>query len=345
MEGATLSFRIIEPMMFRGPGEFDPFVRGAYSRALTLLLPTPSTVAGALATYCISKFNRQIPTVQSWTERYVSVLGNDIKIKGPILSVDNYFFVEDKCSNVLLSLEELKKKCKMEYEKINEIKSLTELDEYLKLEKFEPSIKVERDVRIGIGLQLREKESLKMAKDGWLYTAEYIDYKTFSGRREASAEILADVKGYLVERLLKQKPTPVKLGGETRISLAEFHEGNRIFNKIKSVLWCNEERHDGVIALYLATPALFKGGRRVLEYVKDWVDGMGYKFRGIVGESEILGAGYALMEKKRKPVYTSLKPGSIIYLEGDFELQNTYWNASIGEATSIGYGTTLPYPL
>ncbi|MEM4649212.1 MAG: type III-B CRISPR module-associated Cmr3 family protein [Candidatus Bathyarchaeia archaeon] len=351
MKGLSLSFKIIEPMMFRGSGEFDPFVKGAHSRASSLLLPTPSTIAGSLATYCISQLSKQMPTMQYWIEEYLSVLGNDVKIRGPVLSANNSIFVEDRCLHTFLSLEELKKKCRIEYEKFKEVKSLAELDEYFKLESFKPIVKkMRKDIRVGVGLQLREKENVKIAREGLLYSAEYLNYESFKSNKEckyseSSIEILVDVKGSLVNELLEKSPIPIKLGGETRISLMEFREGNRIFDEVKSTLWCNKEEHNGILALYLATPALFKGGKRVVEYVKDWVNKMGYKFKGIIGESEALGAGYSFNKRKRKPIYTSLKPGSIIYLDGEFDLQNIYWNASIGEATSIGYGTIFATPL
>jgi len=42
-------FSLYESMLFRGSMEFSPFVRGPKTVARSLILPTPSTIAGALA--------------------------------------------------------------------------------------------------------------------------------------------------------------------------------------------------------------------------------------------------------------------------------------------------------
>jgi len=44
-------FKLQEPMLFRGSMEFSPNVRGPKTIATSLILPTPSTIAGALATF------------------------------------------------------------------------------------------------------------------------------------------------------------------------------------------------------------------------------------------------------------------------------------------------------
>ncbi|MEM2158432.1 MAG: type III-B CRISPR module-associated Cmr3 family protein [Sulfolobales archaeon] len=306
MNEATLSFRMVESMMFRGPGEFDPFVRGTYSKALSLILPTPSTIAGVLATYCISKFNKSIPTVKSWIEEYLSILGNDVSIKGPMLLMDNEFFVEDKCLNSFLSFEELKEKCRMEYKRFNSIRKIDDLEDYIKLEKLKFKKKVLRDIRIGVGLQVRN--GVKTVKEeGGLYSAEYLDYRSLASKKEQPIEVLADIKGKLVNELLEQHAI-VKLGGETRIALMKCSKGNRILSEIREKLWHGKEKYRGIIALYLATPALLKGGEKVEEYIKKWMKKQNFEFKGILGESEVLGAGYSINKDRRKPIYTSLKP-------------------------------------
>jgi CRISPR-associated protein Cmr3 len=330
--------------MFRGPGEFDPYTRGTYSRALTLILPTPSTVAGSLATYCISKLNKSLPTSDDWIERYSEVLG-DLVIRGPLLSLDGELMVEDKCLDTLLSIREVREKCLKEYERFKEIKNIYEIEKQSEPKKFESRIEIERDVRIGIGLEMRDKR-IKTTKEGYLYATEYIDFRNLKReKKNIIAEILADIKGNLVKELSVQRPVSIKLGGEMRATLLSFQEGNCIFSKIKKELWYNGDIHKGLMALYVATPVLVKGGKRVDEFIKEWSNKGNYSFKGISGESEPLGAGYSLGESKRKPVYISLKSGSIIYLKGEFELSRIYWEQTIGEATKIGYGTLIPVPL
>ncbi|MEM3372579.1 MAG: hypothetical protein QXO55_08215, partial [Candidatus Korarchaeum sp.] len=78
---------------------------------------------------------------------------------------------------------------------------------------------------------------------------------------------------------------------------------------------------------------------------KEWAEEMNWKFLGISGESAVLGAGFDIGRGKRKPIYTSLNPGSIVFLEGSFDLKQIYLDASLGEASSLGYGTLIPVPL
>ena len=344
MNELSLSFRIVEPMMFRGPGEFDPFVRGIYSRALSLSLPTPSTIAGSLATYCISQLGKPIPKAEDWIERYREVLG-DATIRGPLLEVDNELFVEDKTLNAFLSIEELKEKCHKEYEKFKIVKSLEELDKYLELKDFKSKIGVEREVRVGVALDSRDK-GMKVAKIGYLYGAEYINYRALFRKKNMvrAVEILADLRGGVAEELIKlDGKRPIKLGGELRIALLAFKKGLRIIEEVKKRLWHNKEEYSGVLALYLATPALFKGGKEIREHVKDWVTKKGHDFIGMSGESEPIGAGFTI-DGKRKPIYASLKPGSIIFIKGFFKLSECYWSG-IGEAIELGYSTFIPIPL
>jgi len=355
MSGAvTLGFRLIEPMLFRGAGEFDPFVRGTFSRAVTLAMPTPSTVAGTLATYCISELHK--PTLDfdaSWLDLYLSVLGKDVVIRGPFITQNQELLVEDKLLNGFLNMEMVRKKCEKCFEKLKKLESkpltLMHLDKcvseiYEKKDEVKPTLRVVKDVRVGVGLETRYY-GLKIAKEGFIYGAEYLNYSGDEDRNivDTSFEIIAEVRGQLVKNLLSAKEVPVKFGGEGRIALLHIEQSERVLDKIKDLLWSGQNQYSGVLALYLATPALFKGGRRIEEYVKEWASD--YKLVSIVGESEILGAGFSLQLTKRKPLYTSLKPGSIIFLEGNFDLSKTYHTFFLGEAAALGYGTLLPVPL
>lgn len=344
MKDLTICFRIVESMMFRGPGEFDPYVRGVHSRALSLALPTPSTIAGSLATYCISQLDRPIPAHEEWIDQYLSVLGSDIKIRGPVVSLNGEILVYDKCTNGLLKLHELKIKCESEYKKLKKVNNLDELEKYFKLKTFKPEVKLEREPRIGVKLEVRDKEIKLVKKEGGLYGVEYIDYMYFMRKKRGGIEVLADIKGGLTDELYNRRAL-IKLGGETRISLMNFYEGNHVFNRVRDEIWHGKEAHNGIFALYLVTPALFKGGRKVEDYIREWAKERNLSFKGISGETEPLGAGFSLNKAKRKPIYISLKSGSIMYLEGEVELSKAYWEFSFGEGTQIGYGTIFPIPL
>ncbi|MEM3488766.1 MAG: type III-B CRISPR module-associated Cmr3 family protein, partial [Nitrososphaerota archaeon] len=312
-ETMSISFRIVEPMMFRGSGEFDPFVRGTYSRATTLAMPSPSTIAGTLATYLISVLGVPAPSSGDWLEQYHAVLGDDIQIRGPLIKLKDEVIVEDKLSDGFLTMEKIRQKCEKEYKKLSQKpNSLKELNEYLKEERFEPSIKVRKDVRIGVGLGMRMDVPMKSAREGFLYSAEYLDYTRIRDKedREASVEIVAEIRGKLVKSLLSARALPVKFGGEGRVAFLSFQRGGKISEEIKKRFWNSQEKYQGLLALYLATPALFKGGKRVEEYVKSWTENMNCRFVGISGESAALGVGFLIRERRRKPIYTSLNPGS-----------------------------------
>ena len=349
-EVASMIFRFVEPMMFRGPGEFDPFVRGTYSRAMTLAVPSPSTVAGTLATYYISEFGGPEPSSGDWLEQYLSILGSDIEIRGPLIKLNHELMAEDRLSGGFLTMDKIRQKCEEEWKKLSQkIISLEQLEEYLKREKkreFKPNVKVQKSVRVGIGLQRREKIPMKSVKEGFLYSAEYLDYTGFMDKeaKEASVEVIAEIRGRIVESLSSARALPVKFGGEGRVAILSFQEGGRILDEIKERLWHGQEKHYGLLALYLSTPALFKGGIRVEEYVMQWAENMNHRFMGLSGESSVLGAGFIIKERRRKPIYTSFNPGGLIFLEGSFDLMEMYRGA-IGEASMLGYGTPIPIPI
>ncbi|MCX8191726.1 MAG: hypothetical protein N3F06_02830, partial [Nitrososphaerales archaeon] len=159
------------------------------------------------------------------------------------------------------------------------------------------------------------------------------------------AEILVEVRGELIKNLSSARELPVRFGGEGRVAFLSIQQGAKILNKIKERIWNGQEKHHGILALYVATPTLFKGGKRVEEYIKRWAENMNYKFLGISGESTALGVGFMVGERKRKPIFTSFSPGSIIFLEGDFDLSKIYWDKSLGEASMLGYSTRIPIPI
>jgi len=47
----------------------------------------------------------------------------------------------------------------------------------------------------------------------------------------------------------------------------------------------------------------------------------------------------------RKPIYGSLKPGSIIFLEGDLGFEGGPIGRGLGEASQLGYGSFLAIPV
>jgi CRISPR-associated protein Cmr3 len=336
-------------MMFRGPGEFDPSARGVQSYASSFDMPSPSTIAGAVATYIL---NTNISNVKkfgipNWVEQCISVLGSDTIIRGPLILFEDEIMVEDRIGGCFLSLNEAKEKCEkikknLEYK----VDSLAKLDDIMSFGKIETKSahKSAKHERIGVGLTTRSK-SIKIADEdlGLLFNAVYTDYlhkdmKKPNELREAAIEIIIEVKNAKITPNHK----PIKLGGEGRIVLLSSSKTAVISEKIRKTLWNEKENHNGNLACYLATPALFKGGKTIDKQVSEWAEGLKSKLTAIYGETDILGAGFSLYHQKRKPIYSSLKPGSVIFLEGKFNLNELYWKPNFGEASELGYGTLIP---
>jgi CRISPR-associated protein Cmr3 len=344
-EAVTISFKVVEPMMFRGPGEFDPFVRGAYSRGASLALPLPSTIAGVLATYGISKLGRPVPSSGDWIEQYLEVLGKDVRIRGALIRLNNELMAEDRLSRGFLNMEKVREKCEIVWRRLGR-----SCREECREGEFEPSVKIKKSVRVGIMLETRGKVSVKRAREGFLYGAEYVDYVgATAGSRSLSVEIVAEVRGGIAESLSPAQKLPIRFGGEGRIALLSFRKGGEILDGVVKQLWSNRTDHHGVLALYLATPALFETGKSVKERLNEWIKDLGRRARdvkliGLSGESSVLGTGFMLKERRRKPIYISLDPGSIIFLEGDFSLPEIY-QEGVGVASMLGYGTVIPVPM
>jgi CRISPR-associated protein Cmr3 len=340
-ETVSIIFSVVEPMLFRGPGEFDPYAKGVYSRAMSRIMPSPSTVAGTLATYCITKLNKPLPiNSKDWIEQYLLVLGDDIRIKGPILYLNNEFMVEGRTLEILWSIDSLKQKCEIEYNKLVQKIRTDRLSKYLVEEKKEKcKVYIKKDVRTGVRLETRKETRNVEEGEKFLYNIEYVDYINYP------AKILIELRGSLVKELSSIQPLPVRFGGENRVAILSSQSGAKILDEIKRKLWNNIDRSSGVLALYLATPAIFKEDKKIEEHIKEFVENKDYEYLGLSGESMILGAGFSIGERKRKPIYKALEPGSIIFVKGEFNLIQLYIESALGEATQLGYGTFIPVPL
>lgn len=350
-ETLSLAFRIIEPIMFRGPGEFDPSARGAQSRASSFDIPSPSTIAGAIATYTLSSGVSNVKNfeIQDWAEQSLDVLGTNIRIKGPLILSEGEIMVEDRIGGGFLNLNEVKEKCNEIHKNLNyKVDSLDKLDNIMSFGKLKskPAYKSVKHERVGVGLVTRSK-SIKIANEelGLLYSVQYVDYlnkdkKTPSEIEEVAVEIIADIKNNT--KITPANHKPIKLGGEGRIVILNVSKTAIILEKIRKLLWKENTEYKGHLACYLATPALFKGNKTIDKYISDWVEKLKSKLIGLYGETDILGAGFSMFHQRRKPIYSSLKPGSVIFLDGTFNLNELYWESNFGEASGLGYGTLLP---
>jgi CRISPR type III-B/RAMP module-associated protein Cmr3 len=199
--------------------------------------------------------------------------------------------------------------------------------------------------RTGIGLEVRRSGS-KSAREGFLYTAEFVDYQKLG---KAKTAIAVDVFG-LDDKLPIINRASIRLGGEGRISLISVSQPARLLRELEERVWKSMNDYEGELALYVATPILIEGGQSVREYLTGWAGKLGIHFSDgkgnwLKGESGIMGAGFSILSRRRKPIYTTVEPGSIIYLEGRFDVKTIYKQLEVGEAAGIGFGTLIPVPL
>jgi len=348
-ETFSLRFRILEPMMFRRAGEFDPSSRGIYSSARSFILPTPSTIAGAVATLILEQNPGLMPGGESWEEEIKSVLGN-AELRGPYLLKSGDFQVA--YGERGLRLGELPGLA-VGYWRLaqTEAKTYSEAKEWVLLHR-ELIKELERKAqalgklqeRVGVGL-LKRAEGVKVAdeKRGLLYAASYVDY-VLSAADTEGVEICVDARNLQLEDSFYA----VKLGGEGRVTA--LRKGSAVLTTIKSVVWRGREKAEGSVALYLASPALFKCGltrEKLLEVIAEKLSTYSARVLGIVGSTALLGAGFSLSKGRRKPVYLALEPGSIIFVDlpDPRPLEQLYWSSLSEAGGQLGYGTAIPIPL
>ena len=349
MVGAVgLRFKILEPMMFRKWGEFDPSSRGVFSSATSLSLPTPSTIAGAIATLIVSQSPGLKPSGETWEEELSSVLGS-AELRGPYLLKGGELFAA--CGERGIRLRELPGLAEIYWSLLEaEPKTYEEWTGRLRrLEEFKGRLPAlgRLQERVGVGLK-RRTEGIKVADEerGLLYTATYIDYITSPGDA-GSVAICVDARGLELEL---GGGKPIKLGGEGRVSVLVKSE-ETVFNAVKSQLWGGGEAVEGFVALYLASPALFRCGlsREGLEgRIRDRLSQLcGAELEGLAGSTAIMGAGFSLHKGRRKPIYLALEPGSVVFANFPKQcpLEKVYWHSISEVGGQLGYGTAVPVPL
>jgi len=318
-------FRILGSMFFRGPGEFDPSSRGVYSMGRSFILPTPSTIAGVFATLFGSNFSPS----QDWLSEYRNTLGN-ITIRGPFVQIINKdksknsdIYLDFSLRNKLISynaLEDYANKIKRIITENNyavKEKILDELDEELKNKAISPKLQE----RIGIGLKVR-KDNIKVVEESLIYSVQYVDY---SFGDYLMTEIYYEIIG---DSDIKVGSYNAKLGGEGRVCQLIIEEDD-----IEKLLKIDEKAN----VLYVASPVLYDTGKNILEIIKSELSSE----IEVYGKVTLLGAGYSLLNKKRKPIYQALIPGSLIFLSTEKNGRELY-RSGLGFAKEIGYGTVIP---
>jgi CRISPR-associated protein Cmr3 len=340
-------FRITEPILFRSSGEFSPQARGPFSFAKSLLLPTPSTIAGCLATL-MGTFSGV--SGRNWEEEVVNALAlpDGAFLRGPYLIAGDeaYIPIEHGKTYGFLELSAIREFVKAllgsEEEKKQIWKTLTDRQSYVPMKDYTLE---------HLGIKLKSKE--KTAEEGMIYLARFRDYlAAFEGKdvwvvMEAH-NFQPDVEGV------------IKLGGEGRITRIERRDGGEIYKFVEEF----KESHTSRCALVLVShsliePLLNKSEKidsgvyvypALYSRIKELLPS-GVCVRSIVGNACLLGAGFSIRENRtcRKPVYAALSPGTVIEIEYRSEHVNSIvsiYNQGLSViGGKIGYGTFIPISL
>jgi len=338
---SEILFRIVSPMLFRAPGEFSPQARGPFSAARSLLLPTPSTVAGCLAT-SLGRFSGI--KGENWEDEVLRALGlpESAFLRGPYLVVEDEVYIPVEEMNGFIELSNLGLYVDALIRGENGSKKGDENDfkkEFISMQKYT----IEH-----LGIRLT-KEKVVNEEEGGLYLARFRDYLAAFGGKCVWV-------GMEAHDFQAEAGKIVRFGGEGRIARIERRaDGGRIYRLIKEFSVTDHRE----CALVLVSHSFIKSPSPTLEEIESgiYVYPAVYssikrllpnvKVKRIIGSVRLLGSGFSMARGKRKPIYAALSPGSIIVIEQgqpDLILQLYRRGLSI-IGGRIGYGTFIPVPI
>lgn len=326
-------FEPIGLLMFRGPMEFTPVVRGPQTLARTLSLPLPSTVAGCLATLLIDKGLSNPPKdAANWDDALKQVLGlsEEAYLKGPYLLVEEKVYVP--FGDGVIELDKLIRALKGINVKrlISEGKPLVDLIKPIPLKRIE---------HVGIGL----RKTAKAVERGLLYSAEFIDLRsTFPGRK---VYVAVDIRGETVlNKLSSAEQYVIRLGGEGRVVRIHLKDRSYLWEEVKEII---ERIEPSEKLLYLISPSLLRTPLTHLTPITSTKTPKftinGFELELLTGRIDVLGAGFDIHFGIRKPMYASLAPGSLIMARfEDKSFVKLYELGVTNLGGRLGYGTFIP---
>ncbi|MEM2275187.1 MAG: type III-B CRISPR module-associated Cmr3 family protein, partial [Thermofilum sp.] len=205
----------LEPLMLRGPGEFDPSARGVSASAVSQAFLAPSTVAGLLTSLLLQQPVKPVSSWICYVERMLNLLnGLGIRwIRGPYLVRDSTPYVPIRVGGdfFFIDLKQLACHFRQELAKIEK----GDLEDFMNRLRQEQN-RAEPRLQERVGIALTAREGLKAAREGFLYTASYVsvhcDYIAVEvGLDSARAPNL----------LVRLDGAAAAVGGESRIARLE----------------------------------------------------------------------------------------------------------------------------
>jgi len=353
MEVRTLRIKPLEPLLFRGPGEFDPSSRGVYSYASSLPIPRPSTIVGALITHLLIEdsyakliYANSVNSFSKLLECYSKALDDlgIIALRGPYLynTQKNVAYVPVRFGAKLELIEyDVLRSFLTEdlldalIEKRLDSDLLIKIEHYIReltADEHKPSLS--KLLKTGIMLCDRIKPASKTAREGYIYTAEQIVYRRYVEGMELELRLKLILSNDSPLNKLRLNKI-VKIGGENKIaSIHVDHEYKDEFDEIFSKI-------DSCIEYYLLlSPAPLKN-------VRDYLQGA-IAYMGFI---DTIGLGFSIARKIRKPIISALLEGSIVKTSrgsieripksGLYGLLNVE-DEELEVLARIGYATVIP---
>ena len=348
MNIATLRIKTLEPLMFRGSGEFDPSSRGVYSYASSLYMPRPSTITGALISYFLteeSNFADRCTNINSFNkllECYKQILDwlGIHALRGPYLYSlpKNIIYVPIRLGNEMLLVDYYQLCYYMLQEHGDLLKSILERDsnetsllelKYVEkeLRRYTIDLPNIRLLRTNTMLRGRSQGASKTAMEGYIYTSEYIAYPLdIELRFKLALSNNSPLKNSELDIALK-------LGGEHRI--ARVHLDHKCEDGIDKLF-----KLTNISAEYylLLSPMILKGFSRI-------------KYIGLL---DTIGLGFSIAKRRRKPLYKALLEGTVIRVKqrerslrkllleyGLYDFLNIY-DSELQILARVGYASAIP---
>lgn len=355
MRRITLRIKPLQPLMLRGPGEFDPSSRGVFTHAVSLRIPRPSTIVGLLSFTAIAMNLVKIAnSVDSWSklikyyENIFQALGIEA-IRGP------YFYntVNDKVYIPILLGRELlivgydevrHYLCKWRGDIVGKYLSgsidrslLEDFREIIRELKTKAELKIRVDRRVGIGLKTRATDEylpVKTVKRGLIYEASFTSYP-----RDIEIRVKLIVRDHSVlAGALTTSKNPIRFGGEHRITLVTISNKHDGYDEVVEKVYKNGFRY----AILLSPTPIRVEDIKQIKYI---------------GRYDVIGFGYSEIVKRRKPIHQALLEGTIIPVPrknislsdmlkyGLYSLLNLNTRDDAYKAyATLGYGSFIPLP-
>jgi len=361
MKVATVRIVPLQPLMFRGPGEFDPSSRGVFSHVTSLPIPRPSTLVGMLITAHLQMIPSSVITkrIKNWHEllqQYMeifNILG--IKaIRGPYLCLSvgevKEILLPIRLGKVLkfakiseITIELIRETIEALFESklhnlLGRIRTLLILDKIAEEIGEKVIIPIQR-----IGIALRDRSPVEISKtamEGFIYETQLTAYEK---NIEIRFKLILDESN----KVIKNKWLAVKVGGEQKVAkMIITDEKDEYDKRLRQVNF-------KYAILLSPVPLLRVNDAKSVEYV---------------GEIDVIGMGFSMVMRRRKPIYPALLEGSIIRIQAkkkinidllqeygiyymlglisDFKVSQTNENEKRFNEYEIlgklGYGTILP---